>query len=249
MATHLAVHFQKAGHRVTCIYSKTTASARRLADRLDTEGTADTGEVPREADFYLLCVPDRAVQRVSGLFAGYKGIWLHCSGALSPEILSESHQRFGVLYPLQTFSRDHELSLSDVPFLIEGSSDEVTRTIGDLAGSVSSSVHRMDTSSRLAIHLAAVFANNFTTHMVHVAQQILEARGIEPELVVPLLNETFHKLSLLKAADVQTGPARRGDVETMQRHIRLLKEHPEWEKLYTFISRDIRDALSGRNEE
>ena len=249
MATHLAVHFQKAGHRVTCIYSKTTASARRLADRLDTEGTSDTGDVPREADFYLLCVPDRAIQKVSGLFAGYEGVWLHCAGALSPEILSESHQRYGVLYPLQTFSRDHELSLSNVPFLIEGSSDEVTRTIGDLAGSVSSMVHRMETSSRLAIHLAAVFASNFTTHMIHVAQQILEARGIDPELVNPLLKETFQKLSLLKAADAQTGPALRGDVETMQRHIRLLKEYPEWEKLYTFISRNIRDTHSGKNEE
>jgi predicted short-subunit dehydrogenase-like oxidoreductase (DUF2520 family) len=249
VATHLAVHFQKAGHRVTCIYSRNAASACRLADLLDTEGTADTGEVPREADFYLLCVPDHAVLEVSGLFAGYEGVWLHCAGALPLEILSESHQRFGVLYPLQTFSRDRELSLQDVPFLIEGSSDKVIRTIGDLAGSVSSSVHRMDTSSRLSIHLAAVFASNFANHMVHVAQQILQARGIDPELMLPLLKETFDKLSMLKAADAQTGPARRGDVETMQRHIRMLNEYPEWKKLYTFISRDIRDAYSGKNEE
>lgn len=248
MATHLAAHFQKAGHEVTCIYSKTSTSAARLAGMLGTKGTHTAGDIPRNADFYLLCVPDSVVARISASFTGYQGIWLHCAGALPMDVMSGAHERFGVLYPLQTFSRDHPLSLADTPFLIEGSSEEVTAMIWQLAGSISRSVHPADTPSRLAIHLGAVFANNFTNHMVHVARQILDANAIDPQLIVPLLEETFHKLTTMKAADAQTGPALRDDHETMKRHLRMLKKYPEWEKLYTFISRDIRDTCRGKKE-
>ncbi|HER09988.1 MAG TPA: DUF2520 domain-containing protein [Bacteroides sp.] len=239
MATHLALNFQKSGYEVTCIYSRSENSAERLADRMGTMGTGSIKEVPREAGYYLLCVPDTVVPEVSRQFAGYRGIWLHCAGALPLDVLSD-HERYGVLYPLQTFSRDHAPSLSETPFLVEGCSGEVTGMIRQLAGSVSASVYLMDTPSRLAVHLAGVFANNFTNHMVHIAQQILEDQGIDRQLITPILNETFQKLSRMKAAEAQTGPATRNDRQTMDRHLEMLKVYPEWEKLYTFISRDIR---------
>jgi predicted short-subunit dehydrogenase-like oxidoreductase (DUF2520 family) len=247
VATHLAVHFQKAGHEVTCIYSRTEASARRLAERVGAQGTCAPPDVPRDADFYMLCVPDGAVSAVSGIFAGYGGIWLHCAGALPLDVVA-IHERYGVLYPLQTFSGDLAPALSGTPFLIEGSTEEVTAEIAKLAASVSRTVRQVDTPSRFAVHLAAVFANNFTNHMVHVAQRILEAHGIDRQLLVPLLEETFRKLSEMSAADAQTGPARRDDRETMERHLRMLEAYPEWKNLYTFISRDIRDLHGGKKK-
>jgi len=241
VATHLALHFQKAGHRVTCIYSRSGISAQRLAERVGATGTRSPAAVPRESDFYFACVPDGVVPEVSRRFAGYRGIWLHCAGALPMDVLA-AHPRYGVFYPLQTFSRELPLSPDTIPVLVEGSSGEVTGEIRKLAGSVSGTVRPMATPDRLALHLAAVFANNFTNHMVHIAQQILRKNGIDQQLIFPLLEETIRKLSAMEAADAQTGPALRGDRETMQRHLELLKAYPEWENLYTFISRNIRDT-------
>ena len=157
------------------------------------------------------------------------------------DMLGDHHSEYGVLYPLQTLSRDRPVSLQNTPFLVEGSDPFVLERIIDLAGSVSGKVRQMNSDNRLLVHLAAVFANNYSNHMVHIAQRILDEQQIEQELLVPILKETFDKIIEMGAGNAQTGPARRGDLETMKKHLELLKTHPEWEKLYTFISRDIGD--------
>ena len=167
------------------------------------------------------------------------GIRLHTAGALSMDVFQGITDDYGVLYPLQSLSREREIRLGKTPFLIEGSSPGVLEKIGELANSISDKVEESNSQERLKVHLAAVFANNFSNHMVHVAMQILEESGLDPALLESLLEETFLKLRELHPGAAQTGPAIRGDNETMNKHIELLKDHPEWEKLYTFISREI----------
>jgi predicted short-subunit dehydrogenase-like oxidoreductase (DUF2520 family) len=202
-------------------------------------GTSDPEEVPGKADFFILCVPDRAVAEVSGQFREREGTWLHTAGALSMEVFRGDKADFGVLYPLQSLSRERKIRMGHIPFLIEASTPLVLEKIRDLAYSISVKVEEADSQSRLKVHLAAVFANNFSNHMVHVAQQILEEAQLDRTMLDPLLEETFKKLKELDAGSAQTGPAVRGDRETMNMHRELLKDHPEWENLYTFISRDI----------
>ncbi len=209
---------------------------------IGTRGTSAKEEVSNTADFFIVCVPDRAIQDVLQEFKDYKGIWLHTAGALSSEVFEGLHSEFGVLYPLQTISRKRKISLKETPFLIEGSSREVTEKIRSLASSISCSVHETDSPSRLTIHLAAVFANNFSNHMVNIAQQMLGEQGGDLKLLDPILKETFSKLTDMGASASQTGPALREDSETMHKHLELLRKHPEWEKLYTFISRDIKNS-------
>jgi predicted short-subunit dehydrogenase-like oxidoreductase (DUF2520 family) len=155
------------------------------------------------------------------------------------EVFDGLQEAYGVLYPLQTLSKDQSISLDSTPFLVEGSSEEVKQTIVKLGESLSSEVHEVDSASRAVLHLAAVFANNFTNHMVHIAQEILDKQQLEKQLLNPILKETVRKILSLGAREAQTGPALRNDRETMEKHRDLLKAHPEWEKLYTFISRDI----------
>jgi len=158
-------------------------------------------------------------------------------------LLSAPFRQYGVLYPLQTLSRSRLLEPSKVPCLVEGSSPEVTSLIHRLASTVYDRIEEVDSDKRLLIHIAAVFANNFSNHMVHIARILLEERELDPELLDPLLEETFEKIKSLGTVKGRTGPAVRGDEETMAKHIELLKGHPEWEKLYTFISRDIQRTL------
>jgi predicted short-subunit dehydrogenase-like oxidoreductase (DUF2520 family) len=206
------------------------------------DGTSDPERVPLDADFYILSVSDEAIEEVAGIFAGASGIWMHTAGAVSIKLLEKNFSNSGVLYPLQTLSMDRPVSLKETPILVEGSSTWVSEQIMKLASSISNHVTGMDSNHRLAIHLAAVFANNFSNHMVSIAEQILEEHGAELSLLRPILMETFSKLETMGAEAAQTGPALRNDLQTMQKHLELLKDHPEWEKLYTFISRNIKDG-------
>ena len=140
---------------------------------------------------------------------------------------------------MQSLSKDRNIGKDHFPFLVEASSSQVLARITALAQSISERVVEVDSHMRLKVHLAAVFANNFSNHMVHVAQQILEEANLDTGVLDLLLEETFQKLKDMDSFSAQTGPAVRGDLETMNKHIELLKDHPEWEKLYTFISRDI----------
>ena len=239
MATHISRHLHFTGHRISCIWSRTREHADKLAAGLGSVGTADPGKVPAKADFYLVAVPDGVIPKVTARFSGSEGIWLHTSGAVSMDVLEKDFNAYGVLYPLQTFTAERPLSLKDTPLLVEGSSQPVTRSIRSLALSMSETVIEMDSSRRLVIHLAAVFANNFANHMVTIAGQILKDHESDLSLLAPILKETAQKIAHMGPAGAQTGPALRNDQATMQKHLELLKGYPEWEKLYTFISRDI----------
>jgi len=239
VATHISRHFHSAGHRISCIFSRTETPAQQLAGEYGVPGTSNIKEVPAEADFYILAVPDRAVLEVAKLFRHCKGIWLHTAGALPMNIFQGIFEHHGVLYPFQTLSSSRPLEPSQVPFLVEGSSPTVRASVKKLAGSVYDSVDEMDSKNRLVIHTAAVFANNFSNHMVHIAKKLIAWQKLDPQVLDPLLQETFEKIKTMGTVDGRTGPAVRGDQETMNKHIELLKDHPEWEKLYTFISRDI----------
>ena len=239
VSTHLSRHLHSAGHGIKAIYSRNIESANLLAKEFDAIGTDDPEEVPQKADFFIVCLPDQVISEVAMRFQDHQGIWLHTAGACSIGVFEDLQDHYGVMYPLQTLSRKRPVNLEEAPFLIEGSSQKITALILHLASSITRNVFEMDSASRLVLHLAAVFANNFSNHMVHLAQQILEEQDIDVKLLNPILKETFNKMVEMGAAESQTGPAMRGDVETMQKHVQILKEHPEWENLYTFISRDI----------
>lgn len=179
------------------------------------------------------------------LMEGREGIWMHTAGALPLHTFEGSTRGHGVFYPLQSFTKSRELSLREVPILVEGSTEKVTERIESLAASLTNVVRRMDSLNRLWVHLAAVFANNFTNHLIHVAEEIVVRAGQDPGLLDPLIRETFLKLSEQGSSASQTGPAKRGDQQTISKHHELLKDHPEWQKMYTFISREIEKDRNG----
>ena len=239
VSAHISRHLYSAGQQISCVYSRTIESARQLADELGVPGTSNLEDVPVEADFYIAALPDSAVYQVAEKFRHTRGIWLHTAGAVPMDIFRETFDRFGVLYPLQTLSRSRSIEPWQVPILLEGSSAEVTAEIRSLASTVYNRVVEVDSDTRLVIHVAAVFANNFTNHMVHIARELLSGQRIDPGILDPMVEETFKKIKALGTVKGRTGPAARGDTGTMNKHIELLKGHPEWEKIYTFISRDI----------
>jgi len=248
VAFHISRHLHLAGQHVACIWSRTYEKARRVAAVSGSVALRSIEEIPGDADFYLLAVSDDAVPAVAELFTGRGGIWMHTAGAVSMDVLEGLFKDYGVLYPLQTLSFQRHLSLEDTPFLVEGSSEEVKVGINSLASVISRKVLEMDSADRLKVHLAAVFANNFSNHMAAIGTRLMEESGGESSLLDALLRETFLKMSERGPAAAQTGPALRGDKQSMKKHLELLKGHPEWEKLYTFVSRDIKRSHKSAND-
>jgi predicted short-subunit dehydrogenase-like oxidoreductase (DUF2520 family) len=239
VATHLALALDKAGHNIQTIFSAREESAESLAKRVNSGWTTSLEELDNSADFYIVSVKDNVLEDVLSRISIKKGILTHTTGSAGMDMLATRFREYGVLYPFQTFRKEHPMDMSHVPLLVEGSSPEVLDKIKDLALSISDYVVDFNSDQRMHLHLTAAFACNFTNYMVSVAETILEEHRIDRALLQPLIEETFRKFSLGPAASMQTGPAIRGDTKTLKKHTDLLKNHPEWQKLYIFMSQLI----------
>lgn len=245
VATTLALALQRqwqAG-RIVQLYSPGGSSARRLAERLGGEVAVASSldELQTDATGYLLAVPDEALPEVARSLAGrVSGYLLHCSGATPLETLSAIHPLSGVLYPLSTFSRERAVDTRTVPFYLEAARDELIPQLESLAYALSPEVYWASSEQRLALHLGAVLACNFSNHLIATAEELLQNYGLPPKALLPLLDEMIHKLHELPATVAQTGPARRGDLRTMERHRALLADEEELRGIYDLFSERIR---------
>ena len=241
VGSHLAEALFYAGHRIVQVYSRTEARARRLARIVDCAAIT-TLETLDAADLYLIAVHDDAIPDISQQLVDKipgTAIVAHTAASIALSALSD-HQRHGVFYPLQTFTQGRPVDLSDVPFLISGGNSGVVLDLCDLAGDLSNVVDVATDEQRAITHLAATISCNFTNHMYAIAAKLMEAGDLDYSLLTPLITETAFKGTEAPPRDAQTGPARRGDAVTMQKHLELLKALGMDDELYRVVSERIR---------
>lgn len=241
MAWHLSQDLEKAGHFVPVVYSRDRERASILAGQLyDTQVAENLDFSSYFLDVLILAVPDDVIQSIAELLVVNENtVVVHCSGAKPIETLQSLGDNYGVFYPLQTFTREKALELDQVPFCIESTNAYVHEVLFSLARSVSAKVVILDSDSRKVLHLAAVFANNFVNHMLFLAKTVADSEDLDFNLLKPLVKETVEKAFYLTPELAQTGPAVRHDTLSMQSHLALLSENPEWVKLYKLISLSI----------
>ena len=192
------------------------------------------------ADIYLISVSDTQIGAIAENLDFGNAIVAHTAGSVSLNVLPDRLSHRGVFYPLQTFTAGRRIDFRQVPLLIEGEHPDTAAALHLLASELSDSVYEVSEQQRAQLHLAAVFACNFTNHMYAIAQELLAEKGLPPQLIGPLISETAAKaLGSPSAAAVQTGPARRGDRQTQQKHLGLLEGHPQLQELYQKISTEI----------
>ena len=189
------------------------------------------------ADIYIIAVSDDAIHTVSQYVKNENSIIVHCSGGMGLETLPEGSDR-GVFYPLQTFSKGRKLDLSEVPICVEGESEPVLEKLLNLGKAISKICIPVDSEQRSALHLAAVYTNNFTNYLLYKASQICEQNNLSFSLLKPLLSETVAKLDTLSPHEAQTGPARRNDRKTQQKHLEIISSKQDKE-IYTLLSEAI----------
>lgn len=245
VATCLGPRLKEAGHEITAVYSRTAESARILADRLGATYTTDIKAVPA-SDAAIVMLKDDALKELAPVIAAnLKGaLLLHTAGSVPMDIWRETGaQRCGVLYPMQTFSKESHIDWSQVPLFVEGSSAPVLESIKELALTISPDVTVLSSEGRKKLHLAAVFTCNFSNHMYAIAEQLLVSEGVPFSVMLPLVRETARKVETIAPHDAQTGPAVRGDRKVIGEHLELLKDYPEYAELYRLISIDINKSL------
>lgn len=234
VATHLAKAVTRAGYKLS-IYNHHYESASRLASAVGTTAVADLDAL--DADIYIIAIKDDAIASLAASVAGRKGLWLHTSGSVDMKVFDGIVDSYGVLYPMQTFSKDADVDMTEVPFFIEGCNGDVTRAIRELASSLSHKVLEVSSANRVKLHIAAVFACNFTNYMWAQSSDILESIGADFSVMHPLIKATLDKTLTMSPHDGQTGPARRGDVDIIKKHLSMLSGVKH--KLYETLSTDI----------
>jgi predicted short-subunit dehydrogenase-like oxidoreductase (DUF2520 family) len=238
VAGHLAKAMADAGLTIVQVFSPHIVHARKLASGIGAVAENNYSQIVTDADLYLISVPDGKIATVVAEMPQVNGIVCHTSGITSLNVL-EKFSYSGVFYPFQTFSKNSPVDISKVPFCIEASSPDVLERLQLLAGKMSKSVYAMDDAQRKKLHLAGVLVNNFTNHLYASAEDFLEANGMDVALLLPLIKETATKIQKLPPDVVQTGPARRGDMSTIEKHLEMLKDREDLKEIYHIFSQQI----------
>lgn len=241
LATNLAKALYRKGFRIVQVYSRTEESAQALAQAVEAEYTTDLSAVTDCAQLYIVSLKDAAfVQLLPQIVAGKgKGLWVHTGGSIPMSVWEGKVSRYGVFYPLQTFSKQREVCFRQIPVFIESNSAEDMRLLKDIAASLSESVYEADSEQRKSLHLAAVFTCNFTNHMYALAADLLKKYRLPFEVMLPLIDETAGKVHLLEPHLAQTGPAVRYDENVIHNHLQMLADEPEMQEIYGLISKNI----------
>lgn len=246
VATHLAPALSACGHRIQQVYSRTWESARILAEKTGSMATNRLEELATDADLYLVSVSDSALTSLLPAITAVnpKGLFVHTAGSVPIVVWEGLATRYGVLYPMQTFSKERDVDFHQVSFFIEAGRPEDAHLLRELASSLSPNVYETTSEQRRYLHIGAVFACNFTNHLYAVCEELLQRHGLPFSAMLPLIDETTRKIHELSPRTAQTGPASRRDGNILESHLQLLQaEAPDLTDIYRLLSEHIQTYL------
>ena len=244
VAWHLARVFENAGNVITDVYSRDLSNANDfIMDFFNASATNSLDFRKSMAQIFILAVSDDVIEELaSTIMLPQNSILAHTSGSVSMNALGYAQTKnIGVFYPLQTFSKGKSIAFEEVPIGIEGDNDFTEEVLLKLGNSISPKTLRMYSLERKNIHLAAVFACNFTNHMLTISKEIMSNKGLDFNLLTPLIEETLRKSLKLGPENAQTGPAKRGDLEILDKHYEALSKSEDIAEIYRIMSQNIID--------
>jgi len=239
VAAVLGRKFKIAGHSILQVVSRNTSTASKLAYEWGTESTSYLSLINKNADVYIIAISDDAIADfVKDLKLPGK-IVAHTAASVSKEVLRNVSSHYGVFYPLQSLRKDMT-ALPDIPVFFDGNDETTKGKLELLARSISSEqVGTASDEQRLKLHVAAVLVGNFTNHMYALAEEYCRKEGLDFKQLLPLIEETALRAKNISPRQAQTGPAIRHDKETLQKHLELLKDHPQLKNIYILLTESI----------
>ncbi len=245
LAWHLAPAFDNSGYAVKEVFSPNPKHAEDLTERLyQAEVKATLDFSTSDSRIFIIAVSDNVIKQVAQeIILPDEALLVHTSGSVAVEELNfAAAAASGVFYPLQTFSKNRKADFKNLPIFVEANMPEAEEVLFEMGRALGGNIQKMDSQQRAALHLTAVFASNFTNHMITLSSQLAEQHNIPFDWLKPLIRETIEKNLSLGPMQSQTGPARRGDLEILDKHIELLKENEKVAEIYRLISQHIMDV-------
>ncbi|WP_133746470.1 Rossmann-like and DUF2520 domain-containing protein [Acinetobacter sp. 3664] len=242
VAFHLAQALLAQGHNIVQVYARDFDKTQKFAEKIQAKACQSLQQF-QPVDLIILAVSDSAiaelVKQVHELFP--ETLMVHTSGSTDIEVISHVHEKAGVFYPLQTFSLERNVDWTATPLFVEAVADVDQKLLSDLANSLSNRVYQYSSKQRLTLHLAAVFACNFSNYCFDMAKQIVDAEQVDFSLLYPLMIETAKKATENDPKHMQTGPAVRGDQNILAMHQNLLAqaERDDLKEVYQLLSDGI----------
>lgn len=248
VATHLAMALLNKGFHIQQVYSRSEKSAGDLAKKTGAGFTTRLEEINSESGLYIIAISDQAIEEVLAKVSFGASLVVHTSGSVSMKVFRDKVLNYGVLYPLQTFTKERKLNFSDIPLCIEANTSANLEVLNHICAVLSKRVVFMNSKKRLTLHLAAVIACNFSNHLYSMAKTVLDEKGISFDLLHPLIRETTEKAIKFSPEMVQTGPAVRNDLNILEKHMELLSFSPELKEIYSLLSESIMKATRGKTD-
>lgn len=245
LAFHLTKKFYEAGNPINRLLVREEADFKEFLPFLKSKSSISTGThfESQKIELFILAVSDDAISEIIKRFKfPKKATIVHCSGSESIDIFFNTNVlNYGVIYPLQTFSKTKSINFEKVPIFIEYNNEISSKTIFRAVKLLSNEVSNVSSKKRLKIHLAAVFACNFSNALYAIAEAKLKEEDVELDLLAPLIKETIKKALENGANASQTGPAFRGDSQIIEKHLKMLELEPEISSVYSQLSELIRN--------
>ncbi len=239
VAAVLGRKFFKAGHHILQVAGRNSKDASALAYEWKTDSTNYSGPIKKSADVYIIAVSDQAIMEVTEGLRFPGKVVAHTAASVSKDVLKNVSEHYGVFYPLQSLRKDAK-TIPDIPFFIDGNDTVTVSSLENLAHSISKQpVHITGDKDLAKLHLAAVFANNFTNHLLALTQDYCEKEGIVFDELRPLMQETIKRLELTDPKKMQTGPALRHDDTVIAKHLAMLEKYPQLKEIYTVLTKSI----------
>jgi predicted short-subunit dehydrogenase-like oxidoreductase (DUF2520 family) len=249
LATNIGVALFNSGNKIVQVYSHTLSHAMSLADRIEACATDDIDNVSDAADIYIVALKDAALEKIIPSLCKNKSdkYFFHTAGSMPMDVFKGYAQHYGVLYPMQTFSKQRIVDFSVIPCFIEGSDANAICKLKEVCSAVSNRIYELSSEQRKYLHLSAVFACNFANHCYEISSEILNGNGIPFDVMLPLIDETARKVHEMNPKDAQTGPAIRYDENVINRQMQLLNESPLNREIYEIMSKAIHATAENKN--
>ena len=246
VAFHLGKRLQAQGVEITQVIGRNGLKAASLGDILKTKSTNFLSNIDTSSDIFIIAVSDNAIEEVAEKLSKSiaTSLVVHTSGSIPSTVLTPFFRHYGVFYPLQTFSIGREPNFDTIPIFINATPQYHVDFLEKLALKITKRVYPMSDDDRLALHVSAVFVNNFVNHLFKISSEIIGKHNLPFDVLLPLIEETVNKIRNNAPIDMQTGPAVRGDDMTIEKHLAFIEKHtPQYDLLYTLLSIGINPDL------
>lgn len=247
VATHLSLALKKAGQEITQVFSRTLSNANELALKVSCHATNRIEDIITDADIYIFSIKDDALREMAEAVAerltNSNAVFIHTAGSMQLSIFEGLTPHYAVLYPMQTFSKSKEINFREVPCFVEFSNNYSQKIVLCLAEKITERIQEASSEKRRVMHLAAVFACNFTNHCYRLAEKFIEEQDIDFSLFIPLIQETSRKVTTMSPKKAQTGPMVRNDRNVMGKQLELIKDE-RTRQIYRLMAESIYEDMN-----